>query len=137
MTPRDQLGHALVALQLARETGGVTVSRLAAECRIHRSSAHATLVRLVDAKELYRYGSVGRHGHVYHQQTIDKMVHVGAESGYVWGSLHQAVLEGRVFHRGHRVLRINVQCERVEWTHCGEWRMAGYNNTDDQLEIRD
>jgi DNA-binding IclR family transcriptional regulator len=64
----DTILNTAAALRLTRRAGGVTVSQLAAECGITRPSAHAILVRLVDAGELQREGSKGRVGHVYREK---------------------------------------------------------------------
>ena len=61
----DTILNTATALRLARRAEGVTVSQLAAERGITRPSAHATLVRLVDAGELTRDGGAGRGGHTY------------------------------------------------------------------------
>jgi DNA-binding IclR family transcriptional regulator len=66
MTP-STVHHTAIALRLARESEGVTPSRLAAEASIHRSSAHAILVALWRLGELTREGGVGRHGHTYRE----------------------------------------------------------------------
>jgi DNA-binding IclR family transcriptional regulator len=62
----DTILNTATALRLARRAGGVTVSILAKECGITRPSAHAILVRLLAADELTRHGTIGRHGHIYH-----------------------------------------------------------------------
>ena len=136
----DTILNTAAALRLARRAGGVTVSQLAEARGITRPSAHAILVRLVGAGELVREGGVGRGGHVYHQQTPQKMSRVSMESGPhpMWSSLHQAVFEGRVFHRGHRVKSIDTQIQAVVYYMSpGKWFKVPYNDTDDQLDIRD
>ncbi len=53
------------ALRLASRPDGITVTQLADEVGIHRTSAHAILAKLEAAGELVREGGVGRGGHIY------------------------------------------------------------------------
>jgi len=57
--------YAVIALRLAREPGGVTPTRLADECGIHRTSAHSVLRSLWQLGEIERSGDRGRRGHTY------------------------------------------------------------------------
>ena len=61
----NTIRNTAIALRLARNDEGVTVSELAAMCGISRPSAHSLLRRLVEIGELVRSGGVGRAGHRY------------------------------------------------------------------------